>query len=75
MDKDTQTSIDGVIADASLNHYGCVYGTVVVDYKGRFNPEDWIVTSVVQNTEESQPEIIHTINSTYKIQNWKDQQV
>lgn len=65
MENDTQTSIDGIIKNARHLKNGCVFGTVVKDYKGRFDPGNWIRTSLVQSVEG---DLIYTRNSVYKFE-------
>lgn len=69
MVKDIQTSTDGIISDAMLLPNGCVYGTVVLDRKGRFNCGNWIRTSIVDE-DTLFTDTIKTMNSTYTVENW-----
>lgn len=64
MENDTQTSISGIIKDARYLKNGCVFGTVVKDYKGRFEPGNWIRTSYVTKVEG---DLVYTMNSIYQV--------
>lgn len=57
--------ITGVVKDAALLANGCLYGTLVVDYLGRFDAGNWIRTSKVVKIKG---ELVYTLNSVYKVE-------
>lgn len=73
-----QIELSGVIRDAYMYKTAAgfvIRGTVAVDYKKRFSPGNWIITSQVHKIEvepKSKVILAYTLNSIYALETLRD---